>query len=92
MKNFKKIFSLLPNILFLLYFFFTTGCEEDNPVEPDPNSNLLPGVAYIGHGYNVFGDYAKAEFVKSPLFEYDDYSTVTVGGKSFNIPSEVQYT
>lgn len=92
MKNFKEIFSPLPKILFLLCFFFITGCEEENPVEPDPSSNLLPGVAYIGHGYNVFGDYAKAEFVKSPLFEYENYSTVTVGGKSFNIPSDVQYT
>jgi len=92
MENFKKFFSLIQSIGFLLCFVITTGCEENNPVEPDPNDNLLPGVAYIGHGYNVFGDYAKAEFVKSPLFEYDDYSTVTVGGKSFNIPSDIQYT
>lgn len=92
MKNLKNFFSLILSIGFLLCFVFTTGCEENNPVEPDPNDNLLPGVAYIGHGYNVFGDYAKAEFVKSPLFEYNDYSTVTVGGKSFNIPSDIQYT
>ena len=92
MKNFNQFFSLLPKIIFLFFFVFITGCEEDNPIEPDPSTNLLPGVAYIGHGYNVFGDYAKAEFVKSPLFQYDNYSTVTVGGKSFNIPSEVQYT
>ena len=70
-----------------------TGCQEDNPTEAtDPADNLLPGVAYMGHGYNVFGDYAKAEYVKSPLFNFSDYSSITVGGKSFNIPVEMEYT
>jgi hypothetical protein len=85
-------FSLL--FLISLSLFLFNNCSEDNPTEnnPDPTGNLLPGVAYMGHGYNVFGDYAKTEYVKSPLFKYSDYSTVTVGGKSFNIPAEMEYT
>jgi hypothetical protein len=71
------------------------GCKEDNPTQtepdPDPTGNLLPGVSYMGHGYNVFGDYAKTEFVKSALFKYDSYQTVSVNGKSYNIPSDIEY-
>jgi len=46
----------------------------------------------MGHGYNVFGDFAKTEFVKSALFKYDNYQTVEVSGKSYNIPSDMDYT
>ena len=93
MKSSKKFFSLLITIILLLFLVFVAGCEEDNTTEPpDPTDNLLPGVAYMGHGYNVFGDYAKSEYVKSPLFKYDSYNTVTVGGKSFNVPTDIQYT
>ena len=92
MKYFKKNLSLVVSILLLLCIAFATGCEEDNPTEPaDPTDNLLPGVSYMGHGYNVFGDYAKTEFVKSALFKYDSYQTVEVNGKSFNVPSDIEY-
>ena len=69
------------------------GCNEDNPIqsEPDPMQNLLPGVSYMGHGYNVFGDYAKAEYVKSALFKFDNYQTISINGKSFNLPSDIEY-
>lgn len=84
-------FSLLFLISFALFLF--NNCSEDNPTEtnPDPNQNLLPGVAYMGHGYNVFGDYAKTEYVKSALFKFDDYQTISVNGKSFNMPSDMEY-
>jgi hypothetical protein len=74
MKNFKKFFPATFFIL-LLSLTFIIGCKEDNPTAPetDPTSNLLPGVSYMGHGYNVFGDYAKTEYVKSALFKYDSY-------------------
>jgi hypothetical protein len=92
MKYFKKNLSLVVSILLLLCIAFATGCEEDNPTEPaDPTDNLLPGVSYMGHGYNVFGDYAKTEFVKSALFKYDSYQTVEVNGKSYNVPSDIEY-
>jgi hypothetical protein len=93
MKYIRKIFSLVITLLLLISLILVLGCSEDNPTIPQPNQedNLLPGAAYMGHGYNVFGDYAKAEFVKSPLFKYDDYTSVTVGGKSFNIPTDIEY-
>lgn len=93
MTNFKKIF--LAEIIFslLLFFLFGTGCKESNPTqtEPDPTENLLPGVSYMGHGYNAFGDYAKTEYVKSALFKYDNYQSVSVNGKSYNLPSNIDY-
>lgn len=92
MKNFKNFFSTTIFIL-LLFLTFIIGCKEDSPTEPksDPTSNLLPGVAYMGHGYNVFGDYAKTEYVKSALFKYDSYQAVSVNGKSYNVPSDIEY-
>ena len=87
-------FGWLPVTFIFLILLITLGCKEDNPAEPqpNPNDNLLPGVAYMGHGYNVFGDYAKSEYVKSQLFQYDTYNTVTVDGKTFNVPIDIQYT
>ena len=92
MNYFRKKFSFLISILLLLFLAFVNGCE-DNPTESaEPTDNLLPGVSYMGHGYNVFGDYAKTEYVKSALFKYDSYQTVEVSGKSYNIPSDIEYT
>jgi len=82
-------------ILICIPFFLIIllGCNEDSPTEsnPDPTQNLLPGVDYMGHGYNVFGDYAKTEYVKSALFKFDDYRTISVNGKSFNMPTDIEY-
>jgi len=92
MKKLKEFFSTTI-FIFLLFLTLFIGCKEDNPTEPesDPTSNLLPGVSYMGHGYNVFGDYAKTEYVKSALFKFDSYQAVTVNGKSYNVPSDIEY-
>ena len=90
----KVSFSYLPIVItIMIAISLVTGCSEDNPTqsESNPTDNLLPGVAYMGHGYNVFGDYAKTEYVKSALFKYDSYQTVSVNGKSYNVPSDIEY-
>lgn len=78
----------------LLLAFCCLSCGEDSSTQPTPNpdDNALPGVSFMGHGYNVFGDYAKTVDVKSPLFKYGSYRTVTVQGKSYNIPTDIDYT
>ena len=93
MKNFNNFFPK-PIFILLLIIALIIGCKDDNPTEPgsDPTSNLLPGVSYMGHGYNVFGDYAKTEYVKSTLFKFDSYQAVSVNGKSYNVPSDIDYT
>jgi hypothetical protein len=93
MKKYKKYFSIIITIPLLFCLTFLISCKEDSPTEPkpDPTQNLLPGVSYMGHGYNVFGDYAKTEYVKSALFKYDNYKTVSVNGKSYNLPSDIEY-
>ena len=92
MKFLKDIFSFLVLVSLLVCLIIIAGCKEDNPTEPtNPSDNLLPGVAYLGHGYNVFGDYAKTEYVKSALFKYDSYQTISVNGKSYNVPSDMDY-
>lgn len=94
MEHLKKFFFTSITIVLLLFLALIIGCDEENSTEPDPDptENLLPGVSYMGHGYNVFGDYAKSEYVKSTLFKYDNYQTVNVSGKSYNIPSDIEYT
>lgn len=90
----KKLFAHAACAVALCLAACVTGCGEDAPTQPtpDPNDNALPGVAYMGHGYNVFGEYAKAAYVKSPLFRYAGYRTMTVHGTSYTIPDEMEYT
>ena len=66
-----------------------SGCS-DNPTGPKPD-HFLPGVAYMGHGYDIFGQYARADYVKAPLLEYKGYQSVAVGDESFDVPSAIQY-
>ena len=81
-------------IFISLFSVIALGCNKSS-TEPEPNpnpvGNLLPGVSYMGYGYNIFGEYAKPEYLKSPLLTYEDYQTVVVRDKSYNIPSEIQY-
>ena len=87
----------LKTMLYLMLFvagIIVPGCNKSSTEpEPKPNpvGNLLPGASYMGYGYDVFGEYAKAEYLKSPLLEFDSYQTVEVQGNSYNIPSDVQY-
>ena len=82
------------SIAMLLLVLCAGSCDEDNSTDPAPNpdEDALPGVSYMGHGYNVFGEYAKSDHVKSPLLKYDAYQTVTVKEKSYNVPSAIEYT
>ncbi len=82
------------SVALILLVLSAVSCEEDNSTDPTPNpdENALPGVSYMGHGYDVFGEYAKSEHVKSPLLKYDAYRTVTVKEKSYNVPTAIEYT
>ena len=93
MRVLVKLFSYVTIFILSGTVLLFNSCSEDSPTqsEPDPTQNLLPGVAYMGHGYNVFGDYAKTEYVKSALFKFENYQTISVNGKSFNMPSDIEY-
>jgi hypothetical protein len=87
--------SLMVYLAVVLLCMIIHGCDKsstDPNTNPDPQENLLPGVSYMGYGYNIFGEYARAEYVKSPLLKYDDYQTVTVKSQAYYIPVDVQYT
>jgi hypothetical protein len=82
-KVLKKLFSCVTIFILSGTVLLFNSCSEDKPTqsEPEPVENLLPGVSYMGHGYNVFGDYAKTEYVKSALFKFDNYQNISVNGK-----------
>lgn len=96
MEKLKSSLTILCLFL-LLAGLIAPGCnksstEPEPKPNPNPVENLLPGVSYMGHGYNVFGDYAKSQYVKSPLLKYDSYQSATVQGKSYNVPADMEYT
>lgn len=93
MKHSYRLIMMLYLMIFLAGIIIP-GCNKSSTEpepEPNPVGNLLPGASYMGYGYDVFGEYAKAEYLKSPLLEFDSYQTVEVQGNSYNIPSDVQY-
>lgn len=79
-------------MILLVLCCMSCGEESSTQPAPNPNDNALPGVSFMGHGYDVFGEYAKSEHVKSPLFQYGSWSTVTVQGKAYTIPTDIAYT
>ena len=90
----STIFCKAGSAAILLLALCVASCEKDNSTQPpnNPDVNALPGVSYMGHGYNVFGEYAKSEHVKSSLFKYDTYRSVVVKDKSYNVPTAIEYT
>ena len=91
MKHICRLTTMLYLMIFLAGII-VPGCDKSS-TEPDTNTpdNLLPGASYMGYGYDIFGEYAKAEYLKRPLLKYDTYQTIDVRGKSYNIPTDVQY-
>ena len=71
-----------------------SSCQKDNNNEPQPlNLADLPGIDYLGRGYNAFGDFAADGELKSALINFEQYRKETVGAKEYKVPEEadVQY-
>jgi hypothetical protein len=69
-----------------------SACKKDE-TEPDPvNLTELPGVAFLGHGYNTFGDWANPEEVRNAMISFDNFRKVTVSGVDYKVPEDVEYT
>ena len=93
MRNvtFNKAFTFLwvAGLAFVMAF---SSCKKDE-TEPDPvNLTELPGVAFLGHGYNTFGDWANPDEVKNAMISFENYRKVVVNGADYKLPEEVEYT
>lgn len=65
-----------------------SACQKDE-TEPEPvNLADLPGVNYLGRGYNAFGEFADAGELKSPLLLFGRYKKEQAGGKEYKVPEE----
>jgi hypothetical protein len=63
----------------LIVLFFFISCEE-NATEPesiqqdylarDIPDDAIPGVAYLGCGYNAFGEYASTISIRFPIIDF----------------------
>jgi hypothetical protein len=89
MKALRIVDSLRIAFILSVSVVFMSGCS-DNPAGPTPD-NLLPGIAYMGHGYDIFQEYARADAVMGQLLEYDDYQAVEVKGESYDVPSDITF-
>ena len=86
--NPRFIFLWVASLAFFLAF---SSCKKDD-TEPDPvNLMELPGVSYLGHGYNAFGDWANFVELKGELIPFEQYRRLQVNGAEYKIPEAVEY-
>ncbi|MCB0568095.1 MAG: hypothetical protein KDD01_27310 [Phaeodactylibacter sp.] len=65
-----------------------SSCQKDNN-EPEPiNLADLPGVDFLGRGYDAFGDFASTDELKSVLINFEQYRKEKVGEKEYKIPED----
>jgi len=65
-----------------------SACQKDDN-EPEPvNLPGLPGVNYLGRGYNAFGEFAAAGELKSAMINFDQYRKEKVGEKEYKVPED----
>jgi hypothetical protein len=76
---------------FFLFSLAFPACKKD-AVEPDPAVLMeLPGSALLGRGYDVFGDFANPNDVKTALIDLNQYRKVTVNGSHYKLPEGAEY-
>ncbi len=93
MKNlFAKAAGFFPwamGVALALIFF---SCQKDDN-EPESNPLYLPdlpGVAYLGRGYNAFGEFAAAGELKSAMLGFENYRKEKIGEKEYRLPGAVE--
>lgn len=66
-----------------------SACEKDKSEPLPTNLRDLPGVGYLGQGYNAFGDFAATDELKAALIDFEQYRKEQVGDKEYRVPEEV---
>ena len=92
----KKHLILLPHrlagvifITFLLLTLFTCKVDDDTVLL---DADKLPGLEYLGRGYDFFGEYADVSAVKSPLIDLESFTKeVNAYGVTYAIPDAVDF-
>lgn len=90
MKNPLSNFLWVMGVAIVLAF---SACEKDK-TEPEPvNLADLPGINYLGRGYNAFGEFVATDELKASMIDFEQYRKEAVGGKDYKVPEEadVQY-
>ncbi len=90
---FMRVSGLLFWMMGLVILVAFSTCQKDDN-EPEPiNLPELPGMDYLGRGYNAFGEFASTDELKATLLEFEQFRKEKVGDKEYKIPEEadVQY-
>ena len=66
-----------------------SACEKDKSEPLPTNLRDLPGVGYLGQGYDAFGDFAATDELKAALIDFEQYRKEQVGDKEYRVPEEV---
>ncbi|TNE50711.1 MAG: hypothetical protein EP344_17110 [Bacteroidetes bacterium] len=92
MRTYKKILSRRAGMVFLVFLLLNTfNCRVDDDIEPLA-FDTLPGIEYLGRGYDFFGEYADVSAVKSPLIDLENYTKeVNAFGVTYAIPEAVDF-
>jgi len=99
--SFKKSYSrtLIVSVSTLYLILFSTSCSEDpvsanqpdQPVTRDIPADAIPGITYLGTGYDAFGEYASTRAVMAPVIGLTSYTDVNALGNSYKIPQDVTF-
>lgn len=93
MKNlFTKAAGQLPLAVGLAFALTFSSCQKDDTApEPEPfYLDGLPGAAYLGRGYNAFGEFAAAGALKGRLIGFENYRKEKAGGQEYKVPADVE--
>lgn len=85
----KHPLNIFPWIM-ALALLILSACQKDASVPEPVNLPELPGVHYLGRGYNAFGDYATAGELKAPLISFRHFRKETAGAQEYKVPEEVE--
>ena len=85
----KTAWKMWGLVLIALLIGTTYQCKKDS--SPIPTTHL-PGLNYLGRGYDFFGEYADGNSAKNALIAFDKYDkAIDAYGTDYAIPSEVDY-
>lgn len=85
----KHPLTISPWIMALALLAFS-ACQKDASVPEPVNLPELPGLHYLGRGYNAFGDYATAGELKAPLISFRHFRKEVAGAYEYKVPEEVE--
>lgn len=97
LKNWLKLILFYYLSAIFIVLFFSSCKDGDSITEPamttsrEMPDNAIPGVAYLGCGYDAYGEYAATNSVMFPIIDFRYYSEIEARGNTYKLPEDVRY-